>query len=159
MSEVAADPVELQLREQAAVCAAMGSRFSGSLLDAAAQDYRERGSLWRFFEADPRRRDLPIVVTLTVAGDELTVDLNGTAPQVDDKPINMPLVGTVDCAVWLTLRSILLVLTPLPPQAPSWASSSSVAIARPRRARAGPARGPSRRTATVSPAPASRSPA
>ena len=32
----------------------------------------------------------------------------GTAPQVNDKPINMPLVGTVDCAIWLTLRSILL---------------------------------------------------
>ena len=41
-------------------------------------------------------------------GDSLTVDLTGTAPQVPDKPINMPLVGTVDCAVWLTVRSILL---------------------------------------------------
>ena len=35
-------------------------------------------------------------------------DLTGTAPQVSDRPINMPLEGTVDCAVWLTLRSILL---------------------------------------------------
>jgi N-methylhydantoinase B len=59
-------------------------------------------------DADPRRRDLPIVATVTVHGDELTVDLTGTAPQVEDKPINMPLVGTVDCAIWLTLRSILL---------------------------------------------------
>jgi N-methylhydantoinase B len=59
-------------------------------------------------DPDPGRRDLPIVVTITVAGDELTVDLTGTAPQVPDKPINMPLEGTVDCAVWLTLRSILL---------------------------------------------------
>ena len=31
----------------------------------------------------------------------------GTAKQVD-KPINMPFTGTVDCAIWLTLRSILL---------------------------------------------------
>jgi N-methylhydantoinase B len=38
----------------------------------------------------------------------MTVDLTGTAPQVDDRPINMPLEGTVDCAIWLTLRSILL---------------------------------------------------
>lgn len=38
----------------------------------------------------------------------MTVDLTGTAPQVEDKPINMPLVGTVDCAICLTLRSILL---------------------------------------------------
>ena len=36
------------------------------------------------------------------------VDLSGTARQVDDKPINMPLVGTVDCSIWLTIRSILL---------------------------------------------------
>ena len=38
----------------------------------------------------------------------MTVDLTGTAAQVDDKPINMPLEGTVDIAIWLTLRSILL---------------------------------------------------
>ena len=37
----------------------------------------------------------------------MTVDLTGTAPQVD-RPINMPFEGTVDCAIWLTLRSILL---------------------------------------------------
>lgn len=59
-------------------------------------------------DPDPARRELPIVVTLQVRGDDLTVDLTGTAPQVPDKPINMPLVGTVDCAVWLTIRSILL---------------------------------------------------
>jgi N-methylhydantoinase B len=57
---------------------------------------------------DPRRRDLPIVVTLTVAGDEITVDLTGSADQVSDRPINMPFVGTVDIAIWLTIRSILL---------------------------------------------------
>jgi N-methylhydantoinase B len=57
---------------------------------------------------DPARRELPLVVTLIVEGDEMTVDLTGTAPQVPDRPINMPLHGTVDCAIWLTLRSILL---------------------------------------------------
>jgi N-methylhydantoinase B len=51
---------------------------------------------------------LPITVTLKVRGDELTVDLTGTAPQVSDRPINMPLEGTVDCAVWLSIRSVLL---------------------------------------------------
>ena len=35
------------------------------------------------------------------------VDLTGTAPQVD-LPINMPFVGTVDIAICVTLRSILL---------------------------------------------------
>ena len=59
-------------------------------------------------DEDPRRRDLPITVTVKVRGDELTVDLAGTAPQVPDRPINMPLEGTVDCAVWLSLRSVLL---------------------------------------------------
>lgn len=57
---------------------------------------------------DPGRRDLRIQATVTVAGDQLTVDLTGTAPQVPDRPINMPFEGTVDIAVWLTIRSILL---------------------------------------------------
>jgi N-methylhydantoinase B len=56
----------------------------------------------------PNRRDLPIKVTVTVAGDEITVDLTGTADQIPDRPINMPLEGTVDVAVWLTIRSVLL---------------------------------------------------
>ena len=57
---------------------------------------------------DPRMKNLPIVVALTVAGDEITVDLTGSADQVPNRPINMPFVGTVDIAVWLTIRSILL---------------------------------------------------
>ena len=57
---------------------------------------------------DPAKKHLPLVVTITVEGDEMTVDLNGTADQVPDRPINMPLVGTVDIAVWLTVRSVLL---------------------------------------------------
>ncbi|MCG8690425.1 MAG: hydantoinase B/oxoprolinase family protein [Minwuiales bacterium] len=59
-------------------------------------------------DPDPTYKDLPIKATIRVAGDELTVDLTGTAPQLDDRPINMPLVGTVDVAIWLVLRSILL---------------------------------------------------
>lgn len=59
-------------------------------------------------DPNPAQRELPLMVTLKVRGDDLTVDLTGTAPQVPDKPINMPFVGTVDCAVWLTIRSILL---------------------------------------------------
>ncbi len=57
---------------------------------------------------DPAYRNLPITATVKVEGDELTVDLTGTAPQVPDRPINMPLEGTVDVAIWLVLRSILL---------------------------------------------------
>ena len=59
-------------------------------------------------DPEPSRRDLKIAVTITVRGDELTVDLTGTSPQVSDRPINMPFEGTVDVAIWLTLRSILL---------------------------------------------------
>lgn len=57
---------------------------------------------------DPALKELPIEVTLTIKGSDIHVDLTGTAPQTPNKPINMPFVGTVDCAVWLTLRSILL---------------------------------------------------
>ena len=59
-------------------------------------------------DPDPARRDLKFAVAITVRGDELTVDLTGTSPQVSDRPINLPFEGTVDCAIWLTLRSILL---------------------------------------------------
>jgi N-methylhydantoinase B len=57
---------------------------------------------------DPTKRELPIVATVTKKGDGLVVDLTGTAPQVKDRPINMPFTGTVDVAVWLTVRSVLL---------------------------------------------------
>src|SRR4030081_967112 len=57
---------------------------------------------------DPAKRHLPIVATVRVRGDEMEVDLNGTANQVPDRPINMPFEGTVDVAVWLTVRSVLL---------------------------------------------------
>ena len=57
---------------------------------------------------DTTKKDLPIVATITVVDDAMTVDLTGTADQVPDRPINMPFVGTVDIAVWLTIRSVLL---------------------------------------------------
>ncbi|CAB3394988.1 hydantoinase B/oxoprolinase family protein [Kyrpidia spormannii] len=57
---------------------------------------------------DPERRDLKIAVTVTIEGSEITVDFTGTSRQVDDRPVNMPFEGTVDVAVYLTLRSILL---------------------------------------------------
>ena len=70
--------------------------------------YRASGSLDGFLDhPDPAYRDLPIEVALTVAGSDIHVDLTGTAEQVD-LPINMPLRGTVDIAILLTLRSILL---------------------------------------------------
>jgi len=56
---------------------------------------------------DPAYRNLPIKVAVTVAGSDLHVDLTGTADQVD-LPVNMPFEGTVDVAICLTLRAILL---------------------------------------------------
>ena len=56
---------------------------------------------------NPKERALPIVVTVTVTGSDMLVDLTGTADQVD-LPINMPFEGTVDVAIWLTVRSILV---------------------------------------------------
>ncbi len=52
--------------------------------------------------------DIPIVVTLRVEGDWITVDLSGSAAQLDHAPINMPFFGTTDMAVLLTLRMLLL---------------------------------------------------
>ncbi len=59
-------------------------------------------------DPNPARRELPLVVTINVQDDEMLVDLTGTTPQVSDRPINMPLEGTVDIAIWLTVRSVLL---------------------------------------------------
>jgi N-methylhydantoinase B len=71
--------------------------------------YRATGYVDGFADdPDPERRLLPVKVAVTIEGDTLTVDLTGTAPQVAEKAINMPLLGTVDIAVYVTLRSILL---------------------------------------------------
>jgi N-methylhydantoinase B len=72
-------------------------------------EYSAEGYLDGYLDSeDPSKKHLRIQVTVKVDGSDLTVDLTGTAPQVSDKPINMPLVGTVDIAIYLTLRSILL---------------------------------------------------
>src|ERR1700675_1049277 len=72
-------------------------------------DYRAATMIDGFVEsADPAKRHLPIVATVRVRGDAMEVDLSGTADQIDDRPINMPFEGTVDVAVWLTVRSVLL---------------------------------------------------
>lgn len=71
--------------------------------------YTARGVVDGYLDhPDPALKQLPIVVTVRVAGSDLTVDLTGTADQVEGHAINMPFVGTVDVAIWLTLRSILL---------------------------------------------------
>ena len=56
---------------------------------------------------DPVYKDLRIAVALTISGSDITVDLTGTAPQID-RPLNMPFEGTVDIAIYLTIRSVLL---------------------------------------------------
>jgi len=72
-------------------------------------EYRAETRIDGFADSpDPAKRHLPIVATVKVTGDEIEVDLTGTAPQIPDRPINMPFEGTVDVAVWLTIRSILV---------------------------------------------------
>jgi N-methylhydantoinase B len=56
---------------------------------------------------DPAYKNLRIKVTATISGSDMHVDLDGTSPQVD-LPINMPFVGTVDIAIYVMLRSLLL---------------------------------------------------
>jgi N-methylhydantoinase B len=70
--------------------------------------YEAEGRMDGFLDhPDPAYRDLPVKVAITVSGSDLHVDLTGTADQVD-LPINMPFEGTVDVAICLTLRAILL---------------------------------------------------
>ncbi len=70
--------------------------------------YRAEGFVDGFLDhPDPRYKDLKICAAVTVSGSDLHVDLTGTADQID-LPLNMPFEGTVDIAVYLTLRSILL---------------------------------------------------
>src|SRR5271170_8270570 len=72
-------------------------------------DYSARTMIDGFVDSpDPKKRNLPIAATVRVRGDEIEVDLTGTADQIADRPINMPFEGTVDVAVWLTIRSVLL---------------------------------------------------
>jgi N-methylhydantoinase B len=72
-------------------------------------EYKAVGRLDGFIDSDdPSLKDLPICITATVNGSDIKIDLAGTANQVPGHAINMPFVGTVDVAVWLTLRSILL---------------------------------------------------
>jgi len=71
--------------------------------------YTATGYLDGYIEsADPREADVVIKVTVEIHGDEITVDLTGSAPQLDHAPINMPFYGTTDMAVLLTLRTLLL---------------------------------------------------
>jgi N-methylhydantoinase B len=72
-------------------------------------EYRAETRIDGFADSpDPEKRHLPIVATVKVKGSDIEVDLTGTAPQVSDRPINMPFEGTVDVAVWLTIRSVLV---------------------------------------------------
>ena len=71
--------------------------------------YSAEGFLDGFLDdPDPSKKDLRIAVTVRIEGSSMTIDLTGTSPQIDDRPINMPLIGTVDIAIYVTLRSILL---------------------------------------------------
>ena len=70
--------------------------------------YEAEGFIDGFLDhPDPAYRNLRIKVAVTVAGSDLHVDLDGTAEQVD-LPINMPLIGTTDIAIYVMLRSLLL---------------------------------------------------
>ncbi|MCP3761350.1 hydantoinase B/oxoprolinase family protein [Domibacillus sp. A3M-37] len=88
-------------------------RYSETMLRSAIEKlpdgtYYAEGFLDGYLDSpDPAKKDLTIAVALTISGSDIKVDLSGTSPQVD-RPINMPFEGTVDCAIYLTLRSILL---------------------------------------------------
>jgi N-methylhydantoinase B len=68
--------------------------------------YSAKGYLDGYEDTD--EVDIPICVTIKIKGDEIHVNLTGSAPQLDHAPINMPFYGTTDMAVLLTLRMLLL---------------------------------------------------
>ncbi|MGE3648458.1 MAG: hydantoinase B/oxoprolinase family protein, partial [Reyranellaceae bacterium] len=101
----------LDLYERA--CAALMDHAERLMRQAIARlpdgVYRAETAIDGYLDSpDANKKELPIVVTITKTGDEMVVDLTGTAPQVPDRPINMPLEGTADIAIWLTIRSVLL---------------------------------------------------
>lgn len=72
-------------------------------------EYRAEGISDGFPEIDdPAYKELPIVCTLRVKGDQLEVDLTGTSPQIPDMAINMPYRGTVTVVILTVVRSVLL---------------------------------------------------
>jgi N-methylhydantoinase B len=72
-------------------------------------DYSAEGFIDGFPDLDdPAKRDLRVAVTLRVRGEDLEIDLTGTAPQLNDLPLNMPFEGTVMCSVFTVVRSVLL---------------------------------------------------
>ena len=71
--------------------------------------YSATGHIDGFIDSEnPEEKMLPISVTLNVSGSSLEVDFAGSAKQVDGASINLPFVGTVDVATWVSLRTILL---------------------------------------------------
>jgi N-methylhydantoinase B len=72
-------------------------------------EYRAEGICDGFPQIDdPVYKDLPMVCTVRVKGDELEVDLTGCAPQVPDMAINMPFQGTTTVVALTAVRSVLL---------------------------------------------------
>jgi len=59
-------------------------------------------------DPDPAKRDLKISVSVKVEGSDIYIDFTGSSPQIPDRPVNMPLEGTVAIAAYLVLRSVLL---------------------------------------------------
>ena len=131
----AAQLVVGDMEAQVAACRIGAERFAGAVerygietVQAASEDlmdyserllrseieklpdgsYEAEGFIDGFQEhPDPANRDLRVQATVTVDGSDMHVDLTGTSPQID-LPLNMPFEGTVDIAVYLTVRSILL---------------------------------------------------
>lgn len=85
------------------------SMLRAEITDLPDGDYRAEGVADGFPDMDdPAYKNLPMVCTLRIRGDELEVDLTGTAPQLPDMAINMPFQGTVTVLILAMIRSVLL---------------------------------------------------
>lgn len=89
-------------------------RYSETMMRNAIKElpdgeYYAEGFLDGYVDSpNENEKNLKIAVTVRIKGSDIEVDLTGSSLQLDNKPINMPLIGTVDISIYLTLRSILL---------------------------------------------------
>jgi hypothetical protein len=81
VSDVVSDAVDEELYAQGAACTAYGSPFYGAMLKAAARDYRDRGPVRAFFNADMRRRDVSRIGIRLMGAVQLRA-LDGSMPQL-----------------------------------------------------------------------------
>jgi hypothetical protein len=105
VSDVVSDSVDEELFAQGAGCAAYGSPMYGVMMKAAARDYRDRGPVRSFFNAEPRRRTASRIGLRLMGALHLRA-LDGSAPAL---AAHLPSTGGDGdaAAAWREARRII----------------------------------------------------